>query len=107
MFFIYVDVTISTVPYRSTFTHMRGSRNFCQGWGGGVQARLPGNSSDNVFLCFFFVVLNLFYNLQWFINGLFQFIIFQGFRGGKTFPRGGGPIFTGGGGLNAYLYRNP
>ena len=34
-------------------------------------------------------------------------IIFQGFRGVPTFPRGGVPTFSGGGGgLNANFYRN-
>ena len=32
---------------------MRGSRIFCQGGGGGVQARWPENSLDNVFSGFF------------------------------------------------------
>ena len=40
------------------FLFMRGSRNFCnrsgggRGGGGGVQARLPVNSSDNVLILF-------------------------------------------------------
>ena len=81
---------------------MRGSRNFCQVGGGGGQARLPENSSDNVFL-----VLNLFYSFtvvyQWFIS--MKTIISRGFRGGPTFSRGGGgPTFFRGG-LNANLYR--
>ena len=53
---------------------MRGSRNFCRGWGGWVQARLPENSSDNVsFKSSFILVLNLFYSftvvyqIKWFI----------------------------------------
>ena len=36
----------------------------------GVQARLPENSSDNVF--FFFFLSSTFTVLQWLINGLFQ-----------------------------------
>ena len=55
-----------------------------------VQARLPENSSDNVFLSFF--VLN-FYSFtvayQWFISN--KTIILQGFGegGGPTYSRGG------------------
>ena len=72
------------------------SRNFCQGGGGGgggggFQPRLPENSSDKVF---FSLVLNLFYSFT-----SKRTIIFQGFRGGPTFSRGGGiQLFPGGGG---------
>ena len=56
---------------------MRGSRNFCQGGGGGgVEARRPKNSLDNVFL-----VINLFYNLQSGSNGF----ITEGRRGSNFF----------------------
>ena len=61
---------------------MRGSRNFCL-WG--VPARLPENSSDNVFLSpqlllQFYSGLSMVY--------LKKTIIFQGLRGGPTFFRG-------------------
>ena len=46
---------------------MRGPRNFCRG--GGVQARRPENSLDNVFI----LVLNLFYSLQRGSNGFTEF----------------------------------
>ena len=58
---------------------MRRSRIFCQG---GVQARWPENSLDNVFI----LVLNLFYSLKRGSNG---------FITEKTFLfQGGGPIFS-------------
>ena len=54
----------------------------------GVQARLPENSSVNVF--FFILVLNLFgLSMVYFKENY----IFQGFRGGPTFSRGG-PTFS-------------
>ena len=57
---------------------MRESRIFCQagGGGGGVEARRPENSLDNVFL-----VINLFYNLQSGSNGF----ITEGWRGSNFF----------------------
>ena len=58
---------------------MRGSRNFCQAWGGGgggVEARRSDNSLDNVFL-----VINLFYSLQSGSNGF----ITEGRRGSNFF----------------------
>ena len=66
---------------------MRGTRNFCRGGGGGVQARRPENSLDIVFS-----VLSLFYSLQ---RGSKDFIaekiIFsQESRGGQHFSGGGG-----------------
>ena len=54
---------------------MRGSRIFCQA-GGGIEARRPENSLDNVFL-----VINLFYNLQSGYNGF----ITEGRRGSNFF----------------------
>ena len=42
---------------------------FARGGGWGVQARLPENSSDNVFFSF---LSSTFTNLQWIINGFFQ-----------------------------------
>ena len=75
-----------------SFGGMRGSRIFCQGGGGGVQARLPENSSDNFFRPQHYrgspmVISNI-------------TIIFNIFRGGGG---GGG----GGGGPNANFHRNP
>ena len=60
---------------------MRGSRNFCRGGGGGggeggIEARRPVNSLDNVFL-----VINLFYSLQSGSNGF----ITEGRRGSNFF----------------------
>ena len=90
------------------------SQNLCihariQGFlpgGGGVQARLPENSSDNVFL-----VLNLFYiglSMVYFKEN-YNFTRFQ--RGSKIFKGGGGYIFQDGRtfseGLKATLYENP
>ena len=80
----------------------------------GVQARLPENSSDNVF--FFFFVLNFYcftVAYLWFISK--KTIILQGFGGGEGCPTffrraqpfpGGSNFFQGGGGPNAN-YRNP
>ena len=63
--------------------------------GGGVQALLPENRSDSVFFVLFFSVLNLFYSFtvvyQLFISK--KTIVFQGFRGGPTFSRGGGGVY--------------
>ena len=58
-----------------------------------VQARLPENSSDNVFFFFFFFVLNSYsftVAYQWFISK--KTIILQGFVGGgvQPIPGGGG-----------------
>ena len=61
-----------------------------------VQARLPENSSDNVFCLF---VLNFYsYTVayQWFI--LKKTIILQGFGGG-----GGGPTYSRGGGGGGWV----
>ena len=83
----------------------------------GVQARLPENSSDNVFFSF---LSSTFTVLRWFINGLFKktTIILQGFGGGEEIPTfsrraqpfpggGGGKTFSKGvGGPNAN-HRNP
>ena len=70
--------------------NMRGSRNFCQ----------------------FYLVLSLFYSLQRGSNGFIAEktipILYKGSRGGPLFSRGGGiQFFLGGGGPNAYFYRNP
>ena len=78
--------------------NMCGSRNFCQGVGPGPTAR---KQLDNILL-----VLNLYYSFtvvyQWLISS--KTIIFQGFRGGPIFSRGGGvqPFPAGGGGLNFF-----
>ena len=80
---------------------MRGSRNFCQG---GIQARRPENSLDNVS---FFLFLSLLYSLQrrskGFIAG--KTILSQGSGEGSTFP-GRGQLFFMGGPI-ANFYRNP
>ena len=49
---------------------------------------------------FFFLALNLFYNLQRGSNGFIteKTILFQGSRGGPTFSRGGGSTYFPGGG---------
>ena len=75
--------------------HAARIQDFFSGRGGGVQARRPENSLDNIVL-----VLSLFYNLQRGSNGLFteKTILFQGSRGGPTFSKGGGPTFSRGGG---------
>ena len=78
---------------------MRGSRYFARG--GGVQANLPENSSDNVYLFISFspqLILQFYIGCPMVISK--KTVIVQGFRGGPTFSRGGG-----GGG--AYFYRNP
>ena len=64
---------------------MRGSRNFCQAGGGGVEARRPENSLDNVFL-----VINLFYSLRSVSNGF----ITEGRRGSNFFQGVGVSIET-------------
>ena len=58
----------------------------------------PGQSnkkSSDIFFCFVFLVLSLFYRRQWSNKS----IIFQGSRGGPSFSRGGGggPTFSRGG----------
>ena len=70
----------------------------------GVQAGLPENSSDNVFL--FFSVLTLFYSFTEYIGCLMVISkeIFQGFRGSSTFSGGGGQLFPGKGG--GFKYAN-
>ena len=62
---------------------MCGSRIFSGGGGAGVMARRPEISLDK-----FFLVLKLFYSLQRGSNGFIteKTILFQGFRGGQTFP---------------------
>ena len=84
-------------------TIMRGSRKFRQGGPGQSDKK----SSDNVF----FSPQLIFTEVKWSISK--KSIIFQGFRGGPTFSRGGGGsnIFQGGGGSNLFQllipYRNP
>ena len=62
---------------------MRGSRNFCQGGGGGVVV-WPG---QRFFSCFFLVVLNLFYSLRRGSNGFIteKTILFQRIEGVQLF----------------------
>ena len=70
----------------------------------GIQARLPENSSDNVF-CFYSpqLVLQFYRGCPMVISK--KAIIFQGFRGVPEFSRwGGGQLFPGG--PNANFYRN-
>ena len=69
---------------------MRRSRIFVRG---GVQARRPENSLDNVFI----LVLNLFYSLQRGFNGFIieKTLLFQGSRESPTFSRGS-QLFPGG-----------
>ena len=79
---------------------MRGSRNFCQGGGGGgslTARKQPGQR----FLCFL-LALNLFFCLQRGSNGFIteKTILFKGSRG-PTFLGGGG------GGLGFNFFRNP
>ena len=67
----------------------RGSRNFRQGGGGGVQVSLTKKALTTVF--FYFT------EVKWSISK--KSFIFQGSRGGSTFifQGGGGPTFPGGG----------
>ena len=85
---------------------MRGSRKFRQGGGG------PGQSDKKALTTFFFSPQLIFTEVKWSISK--KSIIFQGFRGGPTFSRGGGGggsnIFQGGGSNLFQLlipYRNP
>ena len=75
-----VHYTLNSDPGVTGF--LRGSRNYGQAeGGGGVEARRPENSLDNVFL-----VINLFYCLQSGSNGF----ITDGRRGGSNFFQGWG-----------------
>ena len=76
---------------------MRGSMNFCQG--GGVQARRPENSMNNVFLFFFSPQLILFYSLQRGPMVLLQRKLFfsQDPEGVQHLPGGGSNFFQRGG----------
>ena len=81
---------------------MRGSRNFRQGGGGGVQVSLTKKSSDNV-VCFFspqFILQKS--------NGQFQrnLSFFKVPEGVQRFPVGVGPTFSRGVQL-LIPYRNP
>ena len=68
---------------------MRGSRNFCQ----------------------LYLILSFFYSLQRGSNGFIAkkniLILYQGSRGAPLFSRGCPTFSRGGGGPNAYFYRNP
>ena len=73
---------------------MRGSRNFRQGG--------PGQSHKKALTTFFFPTL-IFTEVKWLISK--KTIIFQGFRGGPTFSRGGGGSnFIQGGGGSTCLF---
>ena len=72
------------------------------GVGGGVQAQLPVNRSDNVLILFSPQLILQFYRGCLMVNSK-KSIIFQGFIGGPTFFRG--PSFSRG--PNANFYRNP
>ena len=72
---------------------------------GGLQARPPENSFDNVF---FFLILNLFYSFTMVISK--KTIFSPGLGGSNIFQGGGSNLFQwggGGGGQNAIFYRNP
>ena len=73
-------------------TCMRGSRYFARG---GVQANLPENSSDNVYLFISFspqLILQFYIGCPMVISK--KTVIVQGFRGGPTFSRGGGGLIS-------------
>ena len=72
-------------------TDMRGSRNFRQGGGGGVQISL----TKKLWQCCFFLSSAYFTEVKWSISK--KSIFFQGSRGGQTFSRGV-QLFPGGGG---------
>ena len=77
--------------FRLNMYCMRGSRNFRQGGSRSISQK----SSDNLF---FFSPPLIFTEVKWLISKIT--IIFQGFRGGPTFSRGGVQLFPGGGGSN-------
>ena len=73
--------------------HMRGSRHFRQGGGGGgVQVNLTKKAQTTLFFCVFFTAY--FSEVKWLISK--KTIIFQGSRGGTTFSRGGLTFSRGG-----------
>ena len=79
---------------------MRGSRNFRQVGGGGVQVNLTKKALTTFFFVFvffvlFFSVLSLFYRSQ--MVNFKENYHFSRFQGGQSFSRGGG-----GGGPIAY-----
>ena len=67
---------------------MRGSRNFRQGGGGGVQVNLTKKALTTFFFCFFFLSSAYSSEVKWLISK--KTIIFQGSRGVQLFPGGGG-----------------
>ena len=95
-----VHYTLNSGPgvmNKSNSVHARIQEFLSGGGGGGVEARRPENSLDNVFL-----VINLFYSLQSGSNGF----ITEGRRGSNFFQGVGCPkkpillvIFQGGGGI--------
>ena len=72
--------------------YMRGSRNFHQGGGGGVQVNLTKKALTTFFL--FFYSSTYFTEVKWLISK--KTIMFQGSGGGPLFSRGV-LIFPGGG----------
>ena len=91
------------------------TKAFCQrgGWGGGGGGGGGGRSKpvgQKTALAMFFLKSSNYFTVYGFISE--KTILFQGFRGGPTFLRGGGgPTFSrvwgvgwGGGGPNAFCY---
>ena len=77
---MYISLHIKQWPSRTGF--MRGSRKFCQaGEGGGVEARRPENSLDNVFFSHQ-LILEFTEWTQWFY--------YRGEEGVQLLPGGGG-----------------
>ena len=82
---------------------MRGSKNFARV----VQARLPENSSNNVFVFFCPQLLQFYSGLSWFISKKSIILLGFGGGGGPTYSKGSNFFHGGGGGgPNAYS-RNP
>ena len=88
---------------------MHRSRFFSWGWGGGVQARWPENSLDNLF--FYFspqLILQFTEGAQWFYGFITEkTVLFQGSRVGPTFSRGGESSFFQGGGVQILISIEP
>ena len=81
--------------------NMRGIQEFSSGRG---PSQSDIKNSNNVFFLF------VFFSPQLILQKSFskKSIIFQGSRGGPTFPRGGGPTFSSGGGVHLLIpSRNP
>ena len=83
---------------------MRGSKIFSGVGGGGVQARRPENSLDNVFFLFIYFRPQLIYTVYGLI--IEKTILSKDPEGSNIFQGGGGSnLFHGG--PNANFYRNP